>query len=235
MNITPLEIRQKTFEKNFRGYDKDEVEAYLLSLSQEWERQQDIMRELKVRLEIAEKEVQKLREVESSLFKTLKTAEDTGSNLIAQASQKAELQLGEARLKAEQILQEAGQQAHTIRQKADAYVQQVKDDLRQEIQEAEAAYKALESHKQQVADDLLHLAQETLSKVEKWNNSGVKPDLKAILKHPSLDSEAPANLPVEKVPTNTANSKQEAEPKAEDKVKTAPLAKSTSFFDEIDG
>ena len=35
MKITPLEIRQKTFEKAFRGLDKDEVSAFLLTLSQE--------------------------------------------------------------------------------------------------------------------------------------------------------------------------------------------------------
>ena len=32
MNITPLEIRQKEFEKGFRGYDKDEVKAFFLFL-----------------------------------------------------------------------------------------------------------------------------------------------------------------------------------------------------------
>ena len=36
MNITPLEIRQKEFEKGFRGYDNDEVSAFLNSLSIEW-------------------------------------------------------------------------------------------------------------------------------------------------------------------------------------------------------
>ena len=85
MKITPLEIRQKTFEKKIRGYDKDEVNAFLLSLSQEWERMIDSSKELKYRLEVSENEVKKLREVESSLFKTLKTAEDTGANMIQQA------------------------------------------------------------------------------------------------------------------------------------------------------
>ena len=89
MNITPLEIRQKVFEKNFRGYDKDEVTAFLTSLSVEWEKLQDQTKELKYKLESAEKEVQKLREVENSLFKTLKTAEDTGANIIEDAENKA--------------------------------------------------------------------------------------------------------------------------------------------------
>jgi DivIVA domain-containing protein len=72
MKITPLEIRQKTFEKNFRGYEKDEVHAFLLTLSQEWERLMDENKELRIKLEGTEREVGKLREVESSLYKTLK-------------------------------------------------------------------------------------------------------------------------------------------------------------------
>ncbi|HEY5823450.1 MAG TPA: DivIVA domain-containing protein, partial [Cyclobacteriaceae bacterium] len=53
MKVTPLEIRQKTFERTLRGYDKDEVNAFLTSLSQEWERMQDEMKELRVKQELA--------------------------------------------------------------------------------------------------------------------------------------------------------------------------------------
>ena len=85
MKITPIEIRQKTFEKVFRGYDKEEVDAFLQTLSQEWERVNGDIREHKVKLEIAEKDVNKLREMESSLFRTLKTAEDSNNNLLEQS------------------------------------------------------------------------------------------------------------------------------------------------------
>ena len=46
MKITPLDIRQKTFERAFRGVDKDEVDAFLLTLSQQWERMTDENREV---------------------------------------------------------------------------------------------------------------------------------------------------------------------------------------------
>ena len=36
--ITPIEIRQHTFKKAFQGYNKDEVQNYLNTLSSEWER-----------------------------------------------------------------------------------------------------------------------------------------------------------------------------------------------------
>ncbi|MEL6152442.1 MAG: DivIVA domain-containing protein [Bacteroidota bacterium] len=35
--ITPLEIRQKRFEKSFRGYNQEEVDAFLYSLAYAWE------------------------------------------------------------------------------------------------------------------------------------------------------------------------------------------------------
>ena len=95
MKITPIEIRQKTFERTFRGYDKDEVQGFLQILSAEWERIIDEKKELSIKLESAEREITKLREVENSLYKTLKTAEDTGASMIEQANKAAELQLKE--------------------------------------------------------------------------------------------------------------------------------------------
>ena len=107
MKITPLEIRQKTFEKSFRGLDKDEVNAFLLSLSHEWERMLDENKETKIKLEQAEKEVQKLRDVESTLYKTLKTAEDTSANVIDQANKTAELHMKEIQISSEAIMNDA--------------------------------------------------------------------------------------------------------------------------------
>jgi cell division initiation protein len=104
MKITPIEIRQQNFEKKLRGYDKDEVTAFLISLSNEWERLLDGKKELRIKLDQSEKEVQKLREVESSLFKTLKTAEDTGANMVDQANKAAKLHLKETQMNAEAMM-----------------------------------------------------------------------------------------------------------------------------------
>ena len=54
MRITPLEIKRKTFEKKLRGFDKDEVDAFLASLSQEWERLLNENNELKIKQEMAD-------------------------------------------------------------------------------------------------------------------------------------------------------------------------------------
>ena len=72
MRITPLEIKRKTFEKKLRGFDKDEVNAFLVSLSQEWERLLNENNELKIKQETADIEVKKLREVENHCSKRSK-------------------------------------------------------------------------------------------------------------------------------------------------------------------
>ncbi len=66
---------------------------------------------MRIRLETTEREVNKLREVESSLFKTLKTAEDTGvANTIDQANKTAELILRENQMNAD-ALDQRGEKA----------------------------------------------------------------------------------------------------------------------------
>ena len=108
MNITPIEIRQKEFERHFRGYDKDEVNAFLHTLSQAWERLLQENREKTARLEKAEKDIDKVREVEGALFRTLRTAEDTSAGIVNKAQQEA----GEVQQQAEQERQKIIEDAH---------------------------------------------------------------------------------------------------------------------------
>src|SRR5882762_219076 len=183
MKVTPLEIRQKQFERTLRGYDKDEVSAFLLTLSQEWERAQDEMKELRVKWEASEREVTKLREVESSLYKTLKTAEDTGSNMIEHANKTAELHLKETQLKAQEMLEE----------------------MEERLKAMIDYYKNLESHRDNLLADLKRLAAETIDRVERTKEgtrdfdpdkhlANAKREAKKTL-YPNADFEAPPRKP----------------------------------------
>ncbi len=167
MKITPLEIRQKTFEKTFRGYEREEVQAFLLTLSQEWERMLDENKELRIKLESAEREVAKLREVETSLFKTLKTAEDTGANVIDQARKAADLHLKESQLKAEAILNEAKSRAQDVVEESEMRSRQVIEEMEERLRQLIENYKRLESSRDDLLSDLKRLATETLEKVDR--------------------------------------------------------------------
>ena len=145
MKITPLDIKQKTFEKSFRGYDKDEVNAFLLSLSAEWEKMLEEYKELMRKNEVADREVQKLREVESSLYKTLKTAENTGASMIEQANKSAELHIQEAQMKADVLL----------------------NDAKDKIKDLSQDYRMIENYRDDLLMELKNLVKDTLEKVNK--------------------------------------------------------------------
>ena len=168
MKITPLEIRQKSFEKGFRGYDKDEVDAYLLSLSQEWERFSDEFKEVKIKLDSAQKEVEKLREVESSLYKTLKTAEDTGANMIDQANRMAEVHMKETEVRSEAILNDAKNKARDTIEEAEMLARQILDEMEDNLKNIVQSYKSLENFRDDLLADIKGLSTDALERVERF-------------------------------------------------------------------
>jgi cell division initiation protein len=174
MKITPIEIRQKSFEKKaFGGYDKDEVTAFLQALSQEWEKLNNEMRELKLRLEMAEKEVGQLRQVETSLFKTLKTAEDTGSYIVEQAKKDAELKVKEAQLKADEILADARNQAKAMVQKADVKAKNFLQESLSEMKKIKQECVMLEDYRDNLIAELKNMAYSMLDKASRSENKNI--------------------------------------------------------------
>lgn len=167
MKITALDIRQKTFEKAFRGVDKDEVQAFLNMVSQQWERLGDENRELRLKLDHAQQDVQKMREVESSLYRTLKTAEDTGNSITEQAQRDADLRRREAQLQAEHTLADARQRARTIVDEAYQTAEKTVADMQKEVTGLGQECQRLEQQLDTLVRDLHHLASDALEKVER--------------------------------------------------------------------
>jgi cell division initiation protein len=250
MNITPLEIRQKEFEKVFRGYDKDEVAAFLSSMSQEWERAMDTQKELKIKLEGAEKEVDKLRQVENSLYKTLKTAEDTGANVVNQANKTAELHLKETQMKADQLIQDANQKAHHIVESAVKRAQAIMTEMEEEVQELTEGLKTLEQHRENITEELKNLSAGLQDRVKKVEDRVKHIDIEAHLKrarnavkklqnadYEQLDKiESKKLLKEEKVEEKKKEKNSEPAPTlAKQPQDGAPTetGEDTSFFDEI--
>lgn len=235
MKITPLEIRQKEFEKGFRGYEKDDVKAFLTSLSQEWERVMDTQKELRLKLEAAEKEVEKLRQVESSLYKTLKTAEDTGANVIDQANKSAELHLKETQMKADALLNEAKSKANSILEEASNKARSIMEDMEEDIKELAGGFRQLEGHRDNLLSELRHLSQDILDKSQKMEDRQKDIDVDVHMKRAkkavrkALEEAEEATIP--EVPASTPA------PKKEKEVKEAASEKKndddTSFFDEL--
>ena len=169
MKITPIEIRQKQFEKKtFGGIDKDEVSAYLNSLSIAWERNLNETSDLKERNARSDQEVNKLREIESSLYKTLKTAEETGASMVEQSRQKSSLQLREADLKAEGLLKEARWQAKTMLEEARQQAKRVYTQLQDEVGKLEQEAREITRYRDNILADLKILSNDVGERAERY-------------------------------------------------------------------
>ncbi|AKD57679.1 DivIVA domain-containing protein [Spirosoma radiotolerans] len=178
MKITPIEIRQHTFEKGLRGYRPEDVDAFLVSLSQEWERLTGEYKMLKMQLEIAEKELGKLKEVEMTLFRTLKTAEDTSAQITDQANKAGEKYVDEAKHQADEIIADARKRSALMVQDAENQARYLKDNILNDIKSLEHDFKALESYKENLAVQIRTLASNAVDSVDRFEKKFAKQNLK---------------------------------------------------------
>ena len=242
MRITPLDIRQKTFEKNFRGYEKDEVNAFLLTLSQEWERVLDENKECRIKLEATEREVSKLREVESSLYKTLKTAEDTGANVIDQARRTAELHLRESQLKADAMINEAKLKARDTIEESDIRAREILEEMEDRLKVLVESYKKMQTLREDLLADLKHLGSDVVDRVERSRAMAkdfdpdkhlamAKKEAKRVAFPNSVETEQPARSepPEPAEPVAEKEKPKESQPVMAEE----PKKVKKSFFDEI--
>ncbi|MVM39421.1 DivIVA domain-containing protein [Spirosoma sp. HMF3257] len=208
MKITPIEIRQHTFEKGLRGYRTEDVDAFLVSLSQEWERVTGEYKMLKMQLELAEKELGKLKEIEMTLFRTLKSAEENSAQIAEQANTAGEKYINEAKQKAEDILAEARKKTSLMVQDAENQARYLKDNILNDLKSLEHDFKALEGYKDNLAAQIRTLASNAVDSVERFEKKFSKQNLKGKIDEVSTqikdelkqaDNEMPAEVPSEPV------------------------------------
>jgi len=107
MRITPLDIQQKQFPMKFRGFDVEEVYAFLEVVREEME---DLLREnasLKEQVYRAENQIKDYKDMESTLRETLMTAQQMVEEYKTNARKEAELLIREAEIKADGVMKEA--------------------------------------------------------------------------------------------------------------------------------
>jgi cell division initiation protein len=107
MKITPLDIQQKRFSRAMRGYDREEVEAFLSLVASSFE---DLVKELNsLREDLArrDEDIAAHRDLEKTLQETLVTAQRASDEIRESARREGEIAIGEAELQAEKIVQGA--------------------------------------------------------------------------------------------------------------------------------
>jgi len=106
MRITPLDIQQKQFPMKFRGFDVEEVFAFLEVIREEME---DLLREnanLKENMQRLENQIKDYKDMETTLRETLLTAQQMAEDYKTNARKEAELVVKEAELRADTMLKD---------------------------------------------------------------------------------------------------------------------------------
>jgi len=118
MALTPIDIQNKEFRKGVRGYNTEEVDKFLESLSKEFEVVYAENFELRDRIQRLEAELKQYKQLESTLQQTMVLAQQTAEDVKQAARHEAEL-----------LLKDAEQEKAKRMSEAQKRIDQLKDEI----------------------------------------------------------------------------------------------------------
>jgi cell division initiation protein len=115
MRITPLDARKQEFSKSMRGFDCDEVRAFLSTLADEYETVLIDNKQIRERIMEQDEKIHEYRGLERTLRDTLMTAERVTQETRDNAGRQGELIIQEAQFKAKSIMEECRVRTEELR------------------------------------------------------------------------------------------------------------------------
>ena len=169
----------------------DYVQSVAL-FEEEMNRQQAVLVE---KVQTLEQEVNRLREVETSLFRAMKLAEEAQKSWQEKVEKEASKVLDGAKKQAETLLATAEKDAQKAKLVLENERKQLIGQVEQEVKEQTRELKRLERIQAEIAGQLANFARQTLSSVEAWS----KPEeVKLELSKPAVKKVAPVKKSVAK-------------------------------------
>ncbi|MBI4589897.1 MAG: DivIVA domain-containing protein [Candidatus Rokubacteria bacterium] len=107
MRISPMDIRQQQFTVRFRGFDRQEVDAFLADVAEDYEQLVKENALLKEQLTALEERSRGIEEREKLLQDTLVTTQRLAEEMKEGAKREANLLVREAELQGDKLLEEA--------------------------------------------------------------------------------------------------------------------------------
>jgi len=120
MKVTPLDLRQQRFQTVMRGYDRGEVQAFLLEVADDYEnalRESDKLRQDIAKLDAV---LGEHRGQERNLRNTLLTAQKLADEIKEHAQQEAGLIVREAEGRADLLLQKGQSRLEDVQREIDS-------------------------------------------------------------------------------------------------------------------
>lgn len=146
MPLKPIDVRRKEFKNSMRGYNADQVDDFLDTVADEFER--SYSENLRMREEISNlrERLEQFEKLEDSIQSALVHAESAANDLRESAASEAENLRNNANREAELTVKEANERS-----------QQILADASSKVERAQESYEALKKAKQDFAADFRHL------------------------------------------------------------------------------
>ena len=190
MNISSKDIKKRDFKKGLRGYDPNEVDAFLDTVSSHYEKlvaenktQADKIKSLLSDIEI-------YKENESNLQKAIIKSQDLGEEIVQNARTKADLIIREAELNARKIKQDVDddilskkQELEEIKLRNDKVMEDVRQFLSDKLNDLEDFIKSKKIFKMELTNisNITGDFEELEGKPEDENSEEQKPKKKMLI------------------------------------------------------
>ena len=119
MKITPQDIHSQEFRRSLRGYDMDEVDAFLSQVADEIEAHAQESLQLKDRIKVLEERITEYQQLDQRLKDTLVTAQEMKEEIAKASQHKVEAAAAQARVEAQQIVADAHKKLVRIQSQVD--------------------------------------------------------------------------------------------------------------------
>jgi cell division initiation protein len=119
MKITPQDIHAQEFRRSLRGYDMDEVDAFLAQVADELEAHTQENLHLKDRVKVFEERVAEYQKLDERLKETLVTAQEMKEEIAKASQHKVEAAAAHARAEAQSIVADAHKKLVRIQSQVD--------------------------------------------------------------------------------------------------------------------
>ncbi len=188
MAIKPIDVRRKEFKRGFRGYNADQVDDFLDTVADEYER--SYSENLRMREEISNlrERLEQFEKLEDSIQSALVHAEQAANDLRDSAAAEAENLRNNANREAENVRNSADREAALTMKEARERAQQMLAESSSKVERAQESYEALKKAKQDFSADFRHLLKSYLAVMDNVDLSSAK-EIEASLRE-RLDWEA---------------------------------------------
>jgi len=163
MTIKPLDIRRKEFKNSLRGYDQNQVDDFLDSIADEFEKVFSENQRMKDQVSTLRERLEQFDDLEGSIRAALVHAEQAASNLRQSSARDAENVRQNAQRDAELTIREAKSHAHQILADSSSRVERVQE-----------SYQALREARGTFAADFRHLLSTYMSVMENMDVATAK-------------------------------------------------------------